>query len=140
MGWTNSHLHLFRIGLLEYGAPGDDEEVGFSAADENSALLSCLGLRKGSKVSYDDDFGDSWAHEILVEKIEPATEVHSRTCCLSGARACPPEDCGGVPGYYRALNVLKKARTEDDREFKEWLGDYDPEQFDLRSINKSLGN
>ncbi len=138
MGWTNSHLHAFHIGLLEYGRAGDDEEVGSSVADEDSTLLKHLSLIKGKKFTYDYDFGDGWVHEIRVEKVQPAGDLHPRPSCLGGERACPPEDCGGVPGYENVLRVLKRARTKDDREFKEWIGDYDPESFDVDNVNEFL--
>ena len=55
--------------------------------------------------------------------------------CLAGARACPPEDCGGVPGYYRVLEALNKASTPEQKELREWLGSYDPDRFDLAAVN-----
>ena len=58
--------------------------------------------------------------------------------CLEGAQACPPEDCGGVPGYYDALEALKRASTPERRSLREWLGNYNPEHFDLQAINRRL--
>src|SRR5437016_5684388 len=67
MGWTNSHLHAFQIGLLEYGMPGEDEDGEPSAADDNSVLLRHAIARQGLKFTYEYDFGDGWLHEIRVE-------------------------------------------------------------------------
>jgi hypothetical protein len=138
MGWTNSHLHSFRLGADEYGPVGGEMGLEGPPGDEEDVFLRGLIRRKGQKFTYDYDFGDGWRHEILVEKIEPAVEPHSPPVCLAGKRACPPEDCGGPPGYANVLRVLKKAVTADDRELREWVGDYDPEAFDLEALNRRL--
>jgi len=59
--------------------------------------------------------------------------------CIGGAKKCPPEDCGSIPGYYNILDVLKKKKkNEDDIDLIEWLGDYDPDDFDVDKTNKIL--
>jgi hypothetical protein len=139
MGWTNSHLHDFRIGPTSYGMKTDEtEHFGLEITDEESVLLHQVIGRKGQKFTYLYDFGDSWRHDLLVEKIEPAPEPHPHAVCLAGKRAGPPEDCGGVPGYDHMLRVLQSAKTADDREFRDWVGDYDPEHFDLDEVNRLL--
>ncbi len=139
MGWTNSHLHSFQVGDQTFGMMLDDVEDGdLGQIDEDSVTLRALPLRKGLKFTYEYDFGDSWSHTVAVEKLEPATAPHPRPACLDGRRACPPEDCGGVWGYGRVLQVLKRTKTADDREFREWVGDYDPEAFDLAAVNRHL--
>jgi hypothetical protein len=50
---------------------------------------------------YEYDFGDSWGHELRVEKMSKPNPRFSSPCCLAGARACPPEDCGDRPGTTR---------------------------------------
>jgi len=90
-------------------------------------------------VIYEYDFGDSWEHLIVCEKVFPFDEKKQLVCCISGLKKCPPEDCGGIPGYYNILDVLKKKRkNEDDNELLEWLGDYNPDDFDLDKTNKRL--
>src|SRR4030095_14290547 len=84
------------------------------------------------------DFGDSWQHEIKVEKIFPYDPGIVLPVCLAGERACPPEDCGSFPGYEDILRVLKKAENDDDHALLEWLGPYDPEHFDLEAVNSCL--
>jgi len=138
MGWTNSHLHAFRIGSLQYGMAELDRDSELAMLDEESAPLRKVIRRKGQKFTYEYDFGDSWLHEIVVEKIEPSDEPHPRAVCLDGKRACPPEDCGGEPGYAHVLRVLKNASTPDDRELREWAGDYDQELFDINGVNQKL--
>lgn len=138
MGWTNSHLHSFRVGTDEYGPVGGDMGLEEPARDEDGVFLRGLIRRKGQKFTYEYDFGDGWRHEILVEKIEPAAEPHAPPVCLAGKRACPPEDCGGPPGFENVLRALKKAPTEEDRELRESVGDYDPDAFDPEAVNRVL--
>ncbi|MCC7318244.1 MAG: hypothetical protein IT219_06890 [Bacteroidales bacterium] len=35
---------------------------------------------------------------------------------------CPPEDCGGVPGYYRLLEVMADPKHPDYADMLDWLG------------------
>jgi hypothetical protein len=106
--------------------------------DEDQVLLSTLIRRPGQTFSYEYDFGDSWQHEIKVEKILPYDPGVALPVCLAGARACPPEDCGSFPGYADVLRVLRKAKTPDDRDLRKWVGLYDPEHFDMEAVNRLL--
>jgi hypothetical protein len=79
-------------------------------------------------------------HRVVVEKILDSHELFSgKPLCLEGERVCPPEDCGGPPGYYDMLNILK---DEDDPEYEEtmeWLGGvFDPGWFDIEETNQIL--
>jgi len=58
---------------------------------------------------------------------------------LDGARACPPEDCGGVWGYEHLLEVLANPAAEEFEELRFWVGgEFDPEAFDLATTNANL--
>ena len=141
-GWGGFDLHAFRFGggfnPVEYSSPlagfGSDPRV----RDENTALLSHVIRRQGQTFSYEYDFGDGWQHEIKVEKILPFDPARRLPVCLEGAWACPPEDCGSYPGYEDVLRVLAKSPTAADRELREWVGDDDPEAFDLEAVNRRL--
>lgn len=88
---------------------------------------------------YEYDFGDGREHEIVVEKVLPATAGAVAPCCLTGARACPPEDCGGPPGYEELLMAIRDPSHERHDELLEWLGGrFDPEKFDLVEVNRHL--
>jgi hypothetical protein len=142
MGWGGYHLHAFRFGggfdPIEFSTPETVRECGGSIQDEDSVRLSQVMTRKGQTFSYEYDFGDSWQHEIKVEKIFPYDPGIVLPVCLAGERACPPEDCGSFPGYEDILRVLKKAENDDDHALLEWLGPYDPEHFDLEAVNSCL--
>ena len=68
-------------------------------AQSNSALPACgpTPFVKPPRLSeaWDYDFGDGWEHDVVVEPIEPARSDVMYPVCLTGKRACPPEDCGG---------------------------------------------
>jgi hypothetical protein len=138
MGWTCSHLHSFALRDRRFGDPGldADSELGFE--DERKVKLESLVGEKQS-LRYDYDFGDSWEHEVLVEK---RLEVDERLCyplCTGGARACPPEDCGGVPGYESLVAALADSDDDEHDELLTWVGGhFDPEGFDVNRTNQAL--
>ena len=141
MGWYHCHLHVFQVPRRGFGPPL--RQFGTEAEDENenTAWVYEVLSRKGQKLYYQYDFGDNWEHDILVEKLLPFDAQARYPVCLAGARACPPEDCGGIPGYYGVLKALQStSKTAGQKEFLEWLGDrYDPERFDLEAVNSRLG-
>ena len=95
--------------------------------------MQLLDFGRGEPVSfvYVYDFGDGWDHLVEFEGLlvlEPAPRVAT---CLDGARARPPEDVGGVPGYERFLAILADLQHPEHRELKRWAGGrFDPEWFD----------
>ena len=138
MGWKDYHLHLFRIRNPEdgrtdsIGIPDDDPFPGAEPHLTGWEIPVAEYFRlPGDHAEYDYDFGDGWAHDVLLEQIAlciPRTKVPR---CLEGARACPPEDCGGVPGYERLLEVLADPSHEEHASMLEWVGGaYDPAAFD----------
>lgn len=102
--------------------------------------ISELIKSKGQKFSYLYDFGDNWEHSLIVEKILEGKDVQEMPICLAGERACPPEDCGSVPGYYELQKIKKNKKHRYYKErIVEWLGeDFDFELFDIDLINKEL--
>ncbi len=139
MGWSDSHLHQFIVGDTFYGIPDPDSFMDTGTKYESRAKLNQIAPAEKFKFVYEYDFGDSWEHLILVEKILPATEGAQYPVCLTGKRACPPEDVGGVWGYDEFLEAIKDPKHPDHEEMLEWAdGDFDPEAFDLDAINKAL--
>lgn len=137
MGWENYHLYQFTIDGTEYGEPSSD--AWSEVKNTRLAKLNRVATGEGSSFMYEYDFGDGWEHQITVEKIllpEPGTQY---PICIDGARACPPEDCGGVWGYQDMLETIQDPEDEDYEDIVEWLGDnFDPEAFDLESVNRAL--
>lgn len=140
MGWTNSHLHSFAIQGVEYGVPMPElgfDEMGLE--NEQPVKLSNVIPREKFKFSYLYDFGDSWEHEILVEKIlEPEAGI-DYPVCIKGKRACPPEDCGGTWGYQDFLEAVQDPEHPEHEEMLEWVGGFfDPEDAELDDVNPRL--
>jgi len=145
MGWLDYHLHAFvpdtlrdlgavRIGIPE--GPMDHEYVaGWTVP------IARHFANPGDAARYDYDFGDSWSHEVRLVAIEPRERGAKYPRCVGGERACPPEDCGGVPGYYRLLEVLADPHDEEHEEMIEWLKGhaknyfpYGPDAFDAAAV------
>ena len=144
MGWTNSHLHQFRLGedcysdtSSHYAEFEGDQEI----LEEHKFALQQLVSKEKDRLVYEYDFGDSWGHDVVVEKILPPDGgVSKGALCLDGARACPPEDCGGIWGYANLIKVLKNRKHPEHKSMKEWLGrPLDAEAFDLGKTNLWLG-
>ncbi|MEM0161265.1 MAG: plasmid pRiA4b ORF-3 family protein [Thermoplasmata archaeon] len=140
MGWENYHLYRFMINGQSFSLP--DEDNFFDEMDSRKTRLNNLFfMGKSPKMTYTYDFGDNWEHNILIEKIIPQDPGETYPKCIGGKRACPLEYCGGVYGYYELLEVLSDPSNREHESMKEWAGeDYDPEKFDIESINSFLEN
>lgn len=143
MGWTNSHLHQFKVGDERYADPmlmeEDFEEFGYD--DSTTTLLGYILPTNGKRFSfvYEYDFGDSWDHEVLFEGVVQAEAKVKYPLCLEGARACPPEDCGGIWGYADFLEAISNKKHEQHEELLEWIGGrFDPEEFDPAKATKAM--
>jgi hypothetical protein len=142
MGWTNSHLHEFEVGGQRYSDPMLMEETfdELKYKDSTTTLLSSVlpKSRKRFQFIYDYDFGDSWCHEILFEgfpKPEPGQEY---PLCVEGERACPPEDIGGIGGFYAFLKVISDPANKQHKEMLAWNGPFDAEDFDAARATKAM--
>lgn len=140
--WTNSHLHAFRLRDESYEAHLPDTWAGplggIGRRDESKFRLCDLLQAKGDRLIYEYDFGDSWEHDVRVEKVLP-TIKRSPACCLAGARAAPPEDCGGIPGYYQLVEAMADPKHPERSHLLDWLGEpYNPEAFDPARLDAWL--
>ncbi len=137
IGWYDSHLHQFSINGIDYGQPQPEYE--FDVQDEKKVKLSQVVAGEKFKFLYTYDFGDDWEHEILVEKILPVVPDTRYPICLTGKRACPPEDCGGPWGYAELVEALQDTLHPEHEEKLEWVGeDFDPNAFALDEVNQQL--
>ncbi len=142
MGWEDYHLWAFYVGKVEVGPP-QPAEFGFPGEQQalSAARTTLDGLLDGRRVKfrYVYDMGDDWLHEIKVEKILPALPDVQYPRCTGGERACPPEDCGGFPGYFNLLETIADPQHPEHDEMLEWVGEeWDSEDFDLDKINARL--
>jgi hypothetical protein len=141
MGWENCHLHEFRIGRDRFGIPDpDDRLMGTPACiHERKVRLWDVLNKPGAKAEYTYDFGDSWEHSISIEKIVTPEPGLNYPLCTDGKLHGPPEDCGGIGGFYNFLEAIRDPDHEEHEEMLEWIGgSFDPESFSLVAVNQRL--
>ena len=128
---------MFRLGKQIFA---DSRQMDEDARDEHATTLAELVPAEKGLFEYIYDFGDDWHHEVLVEQIGPGSAEVELPTCLAGANACPPEDCGGIPGYLDMLEVLKDPEHEEYEDTQDWIGDeaFDPAKFDAKKANARL--
>ena len=135
MGWENCHLYDFRDKNTTIG----ENDYGDDSIDSSEITLGEHFTKLKQKMTYTYDYGDSWDHEILVEKFLDEEKDIDYPMCIKGQNSCPPEDCGGIWGFYNMLEIIKDKKHPEREEMLEWLGeDYDPEHFDLEETNERL--
>ncbi|MGH4022856.1 MAG: plasmid pRiA4b ORF-3 family protein [Pseudonocardiaceae bacterium] len=139
MGWQDHHLHEFATETHRYGHPDLELEL----RDERRVALADLVRGEGTQIGYTYDFGDDWEHEILVEEVLAAAAGVRYPVCVAGQGACPPEDCGGPPGYDRLREVLADPEDPEHEDMVTWLGlgvagEFDPMAFDVERVNGEL--
>jgi hypothetical protein len=117
MGWGDYHLHQFIIDGEYYGVPHPD--YGLEMKNESRVKLNQVMFAEKDKFVYEYDFGDSWEHIILLEKILPPVSGVDYPVCLKGKRACPPEDCGGIWGYESLLETIQNPAHPEYEEMLE---------------------
>jgi len=133
MGWTDSHLHEFRVGTQRIGiADGEDPMT----IDEKRVWLGRLLEDRARSMVYAYDFGDDWEHDVVVESLAEVDPKATYPRCLAGKRACPPEDCGGPHGYEELLRAFAEPDNQELSEIREWAREIHPEKFDVDAINR----
>ena len=143
MGWSDSHLHVFRIlnpatdDTEEVGIPDEERFIGDPETLPGWELpIADYFLEGNPTAKYEYDFGDGWEHGIVFEGIHRREPGRDYPTCLAGESACPPEDCGGVPGYEDLLDVLGDPTHEEYESRLTWVGgSYDPEQFNPNAVS-----
>ena len=140
MPWTDSHLHQFIVRRTCYGRPDPEfADKGSETLNEKHYTIADIAPGAKKKFIYEYDFGDGWEHEIVVEKVLPPDAGFKRVICLAGENACPPDDCGGIGGYYEMLKIIADPKHPDHGHMKEWLGgERDLARFDLDETNDAL--
>ena len=138
MGWLDCHLHQYIVGNSYIGLPDPDFEM--NVIDERKIYLYDLVSNPKDNFIYEYDFGDSWTHKIVLEKILPL-DFSKSPIVIKGKKACPPEDCGGIWGYSDFLEVIQNPKSEEHESMLEWVGGkFDPDELDIKLINIHLEN
>jgi hypothetical protein len=145
MGWLDYHLHAFRvlnpstgvreeIGIPHNGHFGNEKRTSPGWERDIVDYFSM----DNPQAKYIYDFGDNWLHSILLEEILVRADGVNYPICITGERACPPEDCGGVLGYKDFLEVIMNPDHEEYEQMLQWAGEgFEPEHFNPREVKYS---
>jgi len=139
MGWEDYHLHNFafqknRADRSIVIGPIDEEDM-YEKVDESKTLVKDWLGKDYKQCRYSYDYGDDWDHNILFEKTLPSESGLKYPRCIAGKMACPPEDSGGLWGYYGKLEALQDPKHPDHNDVLDWMGeDFDPEVFDPSKV------
>jgi hypothetical protein len=132
------HLYEFEIAGRRFEEPSEESQ------NENpeTVAIAELNLTKGARFTYLYDYGDDWVHDITVEEIIPMPSLDEfdwSPRLLDGARAAPPEDAGGPPGFADLVKSLKRSTNSDHATMRQWVGPhYDPNKFDAWATDQAL--
>jgi hypothetical protein len=139
MGWEFEHLYRFIIGGVKYADMGMVVQDDAQDAYDTSLSDVLPPQNRRPRFAYEYDFGDQWMHQLIVEERFPPEPGVKYPICVAGQRACPPEDCGGPWGYPDFVEAISNPDHREHDELLEWVGgEFDPEGFDLESVNKEL--
>lgn len=140
MGWFDQHLWELRQGPQRYGEPipGDDWGGPATLRAEKVRLSEILTCGK-TVLEYTYDFGDSWEHRLVFTNVRVGEPGTAYPRYLAGERTAPPEDSGGLPGFYYALDVLADPSHPDYQDIAEWYDGYDPDDFDDLPLKFAVG-
>ncbi len=142
-GWYNGHLFQFNDGWdgdLRIGIP-DDMGMGMGDdLDDDAEKINITEVftHDKQKLEYLYDFGDSWTHLLTLEKITDEKIMQAR--CLAGKGACPPEDCGGIPGYYMLVEAVNDPKNSEHEDMREWLEMEEGEDWDVHAFSLEEAN
>lgn len=138
IGWFDYHLWEFTIARRRYGLPMDEDWGIEPRSDARKVRLRDVLSPRKTTIHYLYDFGDSWEHRLTVARIRPGDPTLSYPRYVAGERNGPPEDCGGIPGFYAKLEAAADPEHPDHAEIKEWLDGYDPQEIDELPIKYAL--
>ena len=139
MGWLDYHLWELVIAGQTYGLPMDDDWGAAPRKVASRVRLRDVLASGTTTIDYTYDFGDNWEHRLVVNDVRQGEPSGAYPCFIAGERDCPPEDCGGIPGFYEMLEARADPAHPDHAEISEWLDEYDPDVLDVFPIQVALG-
>ncbi len=138
MGWFDLHLWEFTIDRQRYGPPMDEDWGPELHEEAGKVRLRDVLKVSQTTIDYVYDFGDNWEHRLIATGIRAGDPEGSYPCYVGGEKNGPPEDCGGIPGFYDMLNTLADPDHPNHADATEWAGDYDPDTVDETPIKYAL--
>ena len=138
MGWFDYHLWEFTIDKRRYGPPMDDDWESTPRIEATKVRLRDILKPRKTNIDYLYDFGDSWEHRLTVTDIRQGKPAISYPRYIGGIGNAPPEDCGGIPGFYGTLDAIADPNHPNHADAKEWFDEYDPNVIDVLPIKSAL--
>ncbi|WP_376094045.1 plasmid pRiA4b ORF-3 family protein [Roseomonas sp. CCTCC AB2023176] len=139
MGWFDQHLWEFRIGQQRFGLPMDEDWGTEPRIEAAKVRLREVLTPRRTVITYLYDFGDDWEHRLILTNIRQGEPGIGYPHYVAGEGNAPPEDCGGIPGFYDKLAIAADPAHPDHAEIVEWLDDYDPRTIDELQTKIALG-
>lgn len=139
MGWLDYHLWEFRVDGTTYGLPMDEDWGTSPRKSADRTRLRDMITPGTTIIDYIYDFGDYWEHRLTVSDVRAGDPTIGYPRFVDGERDCPPEDCGGIHGFYEMLEARADPAHPDHAEIGEWLDGYDPDALDVFPTEVALG-
>ncbi|AKM09081.1 hypothetical protein AB433_14965 [Croceicoccus naphthovorans] len=139
MGWFDYHLWEMMIDGQAYGIPMDDDWGTPPPKNASRVRLRDVLSPGTTTIAYSYDFGDDWQHTLTLSDVRQGDPAIAYPRFIIGERNCPPEDCGGISGFYEVLDARSDPTHEEHADICRWLDDYDPEELDIFPIQVALG-
>jgi hypothetical protein len=138
MNWQDYHLFEFTIEKQRYGIPSDEDYGTPPLRDADKFRLDDVLKPRKTTMLYLYDFGDGWEHRLTVSRARAGEPGVFYPRLIGGERNAPPEDCGGIYGFYRKLATRADPDAPGHDEIRRWLGKYNPDHFNERRIKSAL--
>ena len=138
MGWFDCHLWEFTVGKQRYGPPMEEDWGTEPRGEAGKVRLRDVLKPRKTVIDYIYDFGDGWEHRLAVTDVRAGEPGVSYPRYVGGEWNAPPEDCGGIPGFYEMLDAIADPAHPNHAETREWAGDYDPRVIDEPPIEYAL--
>lgn len=138
MGWLDYHLWEFVIATQRYGLPVEDDWCERPRKAASRTRLRDVLAPGPTEIEYTYDFGDNWQHRLVIGNVRRGDAGGAYPRFVDGQHAGPPEDCGGISGFYEMLEVLRDPAHADHAEISGWLDGFDPNALEVDLIEIAL--
>ena len=143
-GYPNRGYHSF-----EFFFPEERLRITDASSDDFDMFNSRFTYKNASRVIYDKylnqnneffytyDFGDDW--KILIRVLDVKENYNYKYVFFKdGAETAPPDDVGGMSGYYAFLEILKNKSHPEYHDLRAWASSLQYEKYSKTQIREKL--
>jgi hypothetical protein len=138
MRWFDDQSWEFAVGEQRYGLDRDKEVGSGPRLLANKVRLRDVLKREMTIIDYTYDFNDNWEHRLTITDLRARLPGILYPRYSGGGKMAPPEDCGGISGFYEWLEMMSAPIDGGEAEPKEW-GDGDAYTLDEPRIKNVIG-